>query len=142
MSMNRLSEYFFEQEIDELATATSTSREDVRETLLAQIKNSAFEQLKVKINNYVRAVKKRLRKRMKPATKILVKQQLQNLEVVFLKIEKDHEISHVNGLTKAEVEQFSKERIEYVQQVINELGQDFLRMTRAKPSEPKDNKHN
>lgn len=140
--MNRLSEYFFELEIDEMATATSAIREDVRKTLLAQIKNSAFEQSKVKITNYVRAVKKRMRKRMKPATKILVKQQLQNLEVVFQEIERDHKISHVNGLTKAEVEQFSKERIEYVKQVISELGQDFLRMTRAKPIEPKDNKHN
>lgn len=140
--MNRLSEYFFELEIDEMATATSAIREDVRKTLLAQIKNSAFEQSKVKITNYVRAVKKRMRKRMKPATKILVKQQLQNLEVVFQEIERDHKISHVNGLTKAEVEQFSKERIEYVKQVISELAQDFLRMTRAKLIEPKDNNHN
>ena len=101
--MNRLSEYFFEQEIDEVATATSSSRQAVRAVLLAKIQLSAFDQSKAKIEKYLTPIKRRIQASFKIIQeKEMAHRQLEQLEKLIAWMTSDLKIFDV-GRTKREV---------------------------------------
>ena len=127
MSMNRLSEYFFDLEIDDLATATSLSRQAVKAVLLAQIQVRAFDQSKTMICEYMKAIEKRLRRPIQAHLEELAKRQFEYLEEVFAWMDNDLKITNVTGHTKAEVERHSKGRTVFVEQIISELRQEAFK---------------
>ena len=132
MSTNRLSEYFFEQEIDEMASALLISRSGIREEFLIQIRDEAFDLSKAKIVKYLDPIKRRITGTFKIIQeKEMAHRQLEQLEKLLAWMTSDFEILDVIGRTKREVERHAERWAVFVDTILLTLRSEVI-ATKAK----------
>lgn len=132
MKMNRLSEYFFEQEIDEMASALLISRSVIREEFLIQIRDEAFDLSKAKIVKYLDPIKRRITGTFKIIQeKEMAHRQLEQLEKLLAWMTSDFEILDVIGRTKREVERHAERWAVFVDTILLTLRSEVI-ATKAK----------
>lgn len=128
MSTNRLSEYFFDVEIDGNASALNISRATVREDLLSQIQDEAFEELKGLILAAIAPIERRLKKPFGIVQLgLMANRQFECLQNLLEWVSDDHRISDIFGRTKREVQRHGEQWKVFVEKIISELRAECIR---------------